>query len=168
MGGGTPTDDEQAAALEGQLDRALEEFDGVLLDEQERLEQQAAGSGGSGAGSGGSGGTGSGQSGGVGGGSAGGSQGGEGQGSAGNDAAGSRDGRDAGGMVGGGSGGGGADGSGADERAPADVGDGSDDDIVARQLREAAMSEEDPELRERLWDEYRKYKGLPVEAGDEQ
>jgi hypothetical protein len=41
---------------------------------------------------------------------------------------------------------------------PADVGDGADDDIVARQLREAAMTEEDPELREKLWDEYRRYK----------
>lgn len=36
--------------------------------------------------------------------------------------------------------------------------DGHDDDIVARQLREAAESEPDPELRERLWEEYRAYK----------
>ena len=43
-------------------------------------------------------------------------------------------------------------------RVPPDVGDGKDDDIVARQLREAAMKEEDPKLREKLWDEYRKYK----------
>jgi hypothetical protein len=43
-------------------------------------------------------------------------------------------------------------------RVPADVGDGKDDDIVARQLREAAMKEEDPELREKLWDESRAYK----------
>jgi hypothetical protein len=41
---------------------------------------------------------------------------------------------------------------------PADVGDGSDDDIVARQLREVAMAEDDPELREKLWEEYRRYK----------
>jgi hypothetical protein len=41
---------------------------------------------------------------------------------------------------------------------PPDVGDGSDDDIVARQLREAAEKETDPELREKLWDEYRTYK----------
>lgn len=41
---------------------------------------------------------------------------------------------------------------------PPDVGDGRDDDIVARQLREAAERETDPELRERLWDEYREYK----------
>jgi hypothetical protein len=38
------------------------------------------------------------------------------------------------------------------------VGDGNDDDIIARQLREAAMEEQDPELREKLWDEYRRYK----------
>ncbi len=31
---------------------------------------------------------------------------------------------------------------------------------VARQLREAAMSEPDPAVREKLWDEYRKYKGI--------
>ena len=46
----------------------------------------------------------------------------------------------------------------ANGRVPPDVGDGSDDDIVARQLREAAMKEEDPVLREKLWDEYRAYK----------
>jgi len=41
---------------------------------------------------------------------------------------------------------------------PPDIPDGKDDDIVARQLREAAESEQDPELREKLWEEYRKYK----------
>jgi hypothetical protein len=41
---------------------------------------------------------------------------------------------------------------------PSDIPDGSDDDIVARQIREAAMKEQDPVLREKLWDEYRKYK----------
>ena len=40
---------------------------------------------------------------------------------------------------------------------PDDVGDGSDDDIVAKQLREAAEKETDPELRKRLWEEYRHY-----------
>jgi len=33
-----------------------------------------------------------------------------------------------------------------------------DDDIVARQLREAAEKETDPELREKLWKEYEQYK----------
>lgn len=41
---------------------------------------------------------------------------------------------------------------------PNDIQDARDDDIVARQLREAASSESDPVLREKLWDEYRKYK----------
>ena len=41
---------------------------------------------------------------------------------------------------------------------PPDVGDGSDDDVVARQIRKVAESERDPELREKLWEEYRKYK----------
>ena len=44
---------------------------------------------------------------------------------------------------------------------PADIPDGdNDDDVIARQLREAAMREPDPEIREKLWQEYRKYKGL--------
>lgn len=43
---------------------------------------------------------------------------------------------------------------------PQDIPSGRDDDIVARQLREAAMQESDPELREKLWDEYRKYTGI--------
>jgi hypothetical protein len=43
---------------------------------------------------------------------------------------------------------------------PEDIPSGRDDDVVARQLREAAMSEPDPELRERMWDEYRNYTGL--------
>jgi hypothetical protein len=41
---------------------------------------------------------------------------------------------------------------------PDDIPDAKDDDIIARQLREAAMQEEDPELKEKLWDEYRRYK----------
>jgi hypothetical protein len=39
-----------------------------------------------------------------------------------------------------------------------DVGDGSDDDVVARQLREAAETETDPVLKKQLWEEYKKYK----------
>ena len=49
-------------------------------------------------------------------------------------------------------------GNAANNQAPVDVSDGSDDDIVARQIREAALKEKDPELREKLWEEYRKYK----------
>jgi hypothetical protein len=43
-------------------------------------------------------------------------------------------------------------------RVPKDIPDARDDDIVARQLREMAMQEEDEELREKLWEEYRRYK----------
>ena len=43
-------------------------------------------------------------------------------------------------------------------RQPPGIPDGSDDDVVARQLREAAEKENDPELQKRLWEEYRKYK----------
>ena len=59
---------------------------------------------------------------------------------------------------GGGVGGGGPKGGSGPNAVPADIPDGRDDDIVARQLREAAMKETDPELRERLWEEYRQYK----------
>ena len=48
--------------------------------------------------------------------------------------------------------------AGATAARPPDVGDGSDDDVVARQIRKLAESEPDPELREKLWDEYRRYK----------
>jgi hypothetical protein len=41
---------------------------------------------------------------------------------------------------------------------PEDIPSGDDDDVVARQLREAAEAETDPALREKLWDEYRRYK----------
>ena len=47
-----------------------------------------------------------------------------------------------------------------DERTPDDIPVMVDDDIIARQLREAALAENDPALRERLWEEYRKYSGL--------
>ena len=43
---------------------------------------------------------------------------------------------------------------------PPDIPNGNEDDVVARQLREAAMREPDPAIREKLWAEYRKYKGI--------
>jgi hypothetical protein len=52
----------------------------------------------------------------------------------------------------------GAGGTDESSSVPADVGDGKDDDVVARQLREAAMKEKDPAIREKLWQEYRDYK----------
>jgi hypothetical protein len=41
---------------------------------------------------------------------------------------------------------------------PEDIGDGQGDNIVLRQIRDAAMQESDPNLREKLWDEYRRIK----------
>jgi hypothetical protein len=38
--------------------------------------------------------------------------------------------------------------------------DFNDDDIVARQIREAAIAETDPEMKELLWERYRQYKGI--------
>jgi hypothetical protein len=68
------------------------------------------------------------------------------------------------GSVGGGMGGrsGGAPDAPAVHEAPEDIPSGNDDDIVARQLREAAMREPDPDIREALWNEYRKYKGIEI------
>ncbi len=76
-------------------------------------------------------------------------------GGSGGTASGGQGGTSSGGVSGAGSSGG-AGASGA--ATPDDVGSGSDDDIVARQLREAAESESDPALREKLWNEYRQYK----------
>jgi hypothetical protein len=39
-----------------------------------------------------------------------------------------------------------------------EIPDGSDDDVVARRLRQAAEQETDPELKDRLWQEYIDYK----------
>ncbi len=49
----------------------------------------------------------------------------------------------------------GGSGASADDRHRTDY---EDDDIVARQLREAAENETDPELKEKLWKEYEEYK----------
>lgn len=42
--------------------------------------------------------------------------------------------------------------------APPGTPDGRNDDVIARQLREAAEKETDPELKRKLWEEYRRYK----------
>ena len=46
---------------------------------------------------------------------------------------------------------------------PEDIPAADNDDALARQLRRAAENETDPELRKRLWNEYRQYKGLPIQ-----
>ena len=45
--------------------------------------------------------------------------------------------------------------------APKDIPPADNDNIIARQIREAASAESDPEKQQKLWNEYRRYKGLP-------
>jgi hypothetical protein len=143
---GPLTEDETVVVLDHKLQESLEEFEKLLEQDQRELAGEVAR------------------------GTAGGPPGGGGSGS-GTGAGGGGDDSDASASPGGGEAppgqgepedtqGGGVPTAGDDRpEVPPDVGDGSDDDIVARQLREAAMAEKDPELRERLWDEYRRYKG---------
>lgn len=153
------TPDEQRETLDGDLQTSLAKFDAMLLKEQQEVAAKRAehggGAGGAGGGAGGEG-DGSGSS-------AGGTA------SAGGSTKSTSDARAENGR-------GGQDRNGSKDKAtgssksdpaqeqgdasrvPADVGDGRNDDVVARQIREAAMAEEDPKIRERLWDEYRRYK----------
>lgn len=152
------TSEDRQAQIDRRFDETFAVFDERMRKEQETASQQrasrgsgeAAGAGGESGASGEGGDTGSGQDprAGDGGQEGSGEPGGRGQtAGSGSDTPG-----------GGGGYGGGAKGGGGPNTVPSDIPDGSDDDIVARQLREAAMKETDPELRERLWDEYRKYK----------
>ena len=148
---GAKTPEERQAGLDRELDESLGEFDEMLQREQEDAQdqQQAAAAQAEAAAQA--------AGGGVGGGGAldsGGGLDGEAAEDTGEDSANGPD--DGGGRSTAGSG----DGSDNTRRPapPADIPDGADDDIIARQLREAAENETDPELREKLWDEYRKYK----------
>ena len=49
--------------------------------------------------------------------------------------------------------------AGALQPPPDDIGDGRGDNVIERQIRQAALQETDPELRAQLWDEYRRMKG---------
>jgi len=150
------TMEEELAALDQSLAQSLGDFDEMLLKEQERVAarqpraREPGGSGGSGNGDGsGAAGTvgsqGESDEGAAGGGSSG-QQSTFGQGwtPAGGTAVAGKPGQ-AGGQVGT------VPSAGSDRMS-------ADDDIVARQLREAAEKETDPELKEKLWEEYRKYK----------
>ena len=46
-------------------------------------------------------------------------------------------------------------------KIPEDISPADNDSVLERQIREAAMNEQDPQTRAKLWAEYRKYKGLP-------
>lgn len=158
------TPEEQVAALDEMLMAGLGEYDERLLREQERIKAAAPNTNsGSGSGNGGMGGDGGD---GAGGESQGDSQdGAEGEeGSQGRSSGGTAGDNTETGNTGGQSRGGPVDSSegsgdeGKDSDRPPDIGDGSDDDVVARQLREAAEKETDPELKAKLWEEYRRYK----------
>ena len=127
---GEQTADEQITVLDAELLKGLSEFDEMLLREQERVRITAPTMETAGGGAGGA----------------------EGK-------SGAAPARDSEGSAGQGAG----SGSGAQhqrgrQKTPPDIPDGSDDDVVARQLREAAEKERDPELKKRLWEEYRRYK----------
>ncbi|MCK4603794.1 MAG: hypothetical protein KAU41_03735 [Deltaproteobacteria bacterium] len=140
------TMDEQIAALEASLTDSLGDFDEMLLKEQYRIaarqprQRESGGYGGGGDFSG---------------------QGSEGTASTGE---GIQDKRAGDGAAQenipaeGAKGSGGGDQSSASTRQAGQDTLAADDDIVARQLREAAEKETDPELKKRLWEEYRKYK----------
>lgn len=140
------TVDEQIALLDAELFAGLGEFDEMLLREQERVRAAApmtdAGGGGGGAGNGGEDDAGA----------AAGAQRENGESGAESDA-----GSDGSSSRSGGAGAG-TRRQGGGQGTPPDIPDGSDDDVVARQLREAAEKETDPELKKKLWEEYRKYK----------
>jgi hypothetical protein len=153
------TPQEEIASLDAALADGLGEFDEMLLTEQRKIASRAPRSGGvSGGGSDGNEG-GSGQEG------EGGEAGGDGEGEESTAQGGAEQGASTGeesterrkGAGKSGSGMGSGSGKGGNV-PPADVPDGKGDDVVARQLREAAMKEQDPELRRKLWDEYKRYK----------
>ncbi len=145
--GGAMTSAERAAILDEQLRRGYETFDGFILSERERAqnESNAAGSAQAGADAGGGGG-----------------------GSQGQPQTLEEAGQQPRGAVIAAQPATGASPPPPDQDfpVPEDIPSGRDDDVLARQLREAAMSEPDPELREQLWDEYRRYTG--ISQGDEQ
>jgi hypothetical protein len=57
-------------------------------------------------------------------------------------------------------------GSGYGGKKPDDIPDADNDDVIASQIRLAAEIEQDPVKKEKLWNEYRKYKGLPVNENE--
>ena len=45
-------------------------------------------------------------------------------------------------------------------KSPEDIPPADNDDIIARQIRAAALAEPDPQKQAKLWNEYRRYKGI--------
>ena len=148
---GEQTLDEQIAVLDAELFSGLGEFDEMLLREQERIRAAAPMSDAAGGGGGGGDGSGDADL----------AEGAEGtagtEGATGSDSGFGTETDGGDGSYGAGAGPG-AQRRGGRQGVPPDIPDGSDDDVVARQLREAAEKETDPELKKKLWEEYRKYK----------
>jgi hypothetical protein len=154
--------DEQLAVLDAELMSGLGDFDEMLLREQDRVRAKAPMSDAGGAGGGGDGvgdGSGDGSGKGSGEGDAGAAEGSEGE------SAESGEGTEASQGTGGANAGMGGRESGPRTQrdgqrrgVPGNIPNGDDDDVVARQLREAAEKETSPELKAKLWEEYRKYK----------
>jgi hypothetical protein len=137
---GEQTGAEETADLDAELFNGMSEFDEMLLREQERIRAATPHAEGGGGGQGGA--DGGGESGSA--------------GSAGDGEAQAADDSDGSPAYGAGAGPGSQ--QQGDGGPPPDTPDGSDDDVVARQLREAAEKETDPVLKKKLWEEYRKYK----------
>lgn len=139
------TDAEKNAAWDKQFYESLGEFDKRLSKEQAEIEKQRTATAGNGRSSGGSS-------------SDGGGAGSEGASGIPQEVAGGQTGSTGENSAAPSGGAGQPGNSGPKYPAPEGTPTGVDDDVVARQLREAAESEKDPALRERLWQEYRKYK----------
>ena len=146
--------DEQLAVFDAELMGGLGDFDEMLLREQQRVRAEApmtdSASGGSGAGSGVDGAEGSGD--------AGGSEGSSGEYGESGEGAEALEGEGDGSAGMGGREGSPSQRGSRGKGVPRDIPNGDDDDVVARQLREAAEKETSPELKAKLWEEYRKYK----------
>lgn len=144
----TATTSEEISNLDGSLNSALGQFDEMLLRENEQIAsrkstaaQEDSQSNGQGSGSGGSGNSGGSSS--------------ENSGNNGTKEQTSKQ-TSQGGTNAGGAGEGNQDSKTSPRKDQQGIHE--DDDIVARQLREAAEKETDPEIKEKLWEEYRKYK----------
>jgi hypothetical protein len=159
------TEAEVVAARNAKMDESLGQFDEVIRNEREQIarerDAQAQAAGGEGAGDANGDGSGNADSGNADGTGSGSEQSG---GSAGEEKTGEKkpgeEARDSGDMKSDRQAGGGTGGTTGQGQGPAaqNIPDGSDDDIIARQIREAAEKETDPELKEKLWKEYIEYK----------
>ncbi len=55
------------------------------------------------------------------------------------------------------------EGAGLQGKIPEDIPSPDNDTVLQKQLRRAAMEEQDPVLKQKMWNEYRRYAGLPLQ-----